>query len=423
LTRPRAAIVVTGSELVRGDRNDLNGPFLARELVSLGLEPGRITIVGDGRNELEEALGEGLRADLCVVTGGLGPTHDDRTVELLAAVTGVPLMVDTGLEREIEAVSRGVAKRLHRPYSDFAAGVRKQATLPEGAESLGLAGTAPGLVLDSGTCAVVVLPGPPSELRRLWPGALQTEPVQRVLRRARRPGRRTLRFYGASESAVAHALTEAGGDGDGVEATICARDFEIHVDLVVEAGAERRADELAQALRSPLERYLFAEDERPVEEIVLAICRSHGLTVATAESCTGGLVAARLTSVPGASDVFRGGVVAYADDVKQSELGVPEPVLRGHGAVSPETAAAMAAGVRARLDADVAVAVTGIAGPGGGTPEKPVGLVYIHAETPDATRGIEFDFPADRESIRRRATVAALHLVRRLLTQSADESV
>jgi nicotinamide-nucleotide amidase len=422
LTRPRAAVVVTGSELVRGDRSDLNGPFLARELVTLGLEPGRVTIVGDGYDELRDALEEALRADLCAVTGGLGPTHDDRTVEALAAVAGVPLVVDAGLEREIEAISRSVAERLHRPYSDFAAGVRKQATLPEGAASLGLAGTAPGLVLDIGTCVVVVLPGPPSELQRLWPAALESAPVRRVLRRAQRPGRRVLRFYGASESAVARTLADAGGAGDGVEVTICARDFEIHVDFVVETGAEGRADELAEAVRRPLERYLFAEDDRPIEEIVLAICRSRGLTLATAESCTGGLVAARLTSVPGASDVFRGGVVAYADDVKLTELDVPAAVLRGHGAVSPEAAAAMAAGARARLGGDVAVAVTGIAGPGGGTPDKPVGLVYIHAETPDGTRGITFDFPADRESIRRRATVAALHLVRRLLAQTVDES-
>jgi nicotinamide-nucleotide amidase len=232
-----------------------------------------------------------------------------------------------------------------------------------------------------------------------------------------------LRFYGASESAVARVLAEAGGDGKGVEATICARDFEIHVDLVVDAGAENRADELATALRAPLERYLFAEDERPVEEIVLALCRSRRLTLATAESCTGGLVAARLTSVAGSSDVFHGGVVAYADEVKRNELNVSEALLRERGAVSPESASAMAAGVRARLGVDVGVAVTGIAGPGGGTPEKPVGLVYIHAETPEASRGIEFNFPADRDSIRRRATVAALHLVRRLLAQGADESV
>jgi nicotinamide-nucleotide amidase len=314
-----------------------------------------------------------------------------------------------------------VAERLRRSYTDFEHGVRKQATLPEGAISLGLAGTAPGMVLDTGHGAVVVLPGPPPELRRLWPRALETGPVQRVLARARPPGRHILRFYGVAESAVAKALADAGGDGDGVEATICARDFEIHVDLLVEPGAETRADELERRLVEPLERYLFTRDERPVEELVLALSRARGWTLAAAESCTGGLLAGRLTSVPGASEVFVGAVVAYANEVKEAQLDVPAPVLAQHGAVSAETAAAMASGARQRLGADVGVAVTGIAGPGGGTPEKPVGLVYVHAESPEASRGLEFSFPADRESIRRRATVAALHLVRRLLSHNRDE--
>ncbi len=406
---------------MRGERKDLNGPFLARELVSRGLEPARITVVGDRPPELEAALREGLEADLCVVSGGLGPTHDDRTVELVASVAGRRLEVDPELERQIEATSRAIAERLRRPYADFAAGVRKQATLPAGAIAIGIVGTAPGLVLQSTTGAVVVLPGPPAELRRLWPLALEAEPVRRILEGARAPGRQVLRFYGVSESAVAEALAGAGGGGNGVEATICARDFEIHVDLVFEPAGEARTHELSAVLRSRLRRHLFAEDERPVEEIVLALCRARGLTLATAESCTGGMVAERLTSVPGSSDVFRGAVIAYADDVKEAELGVPADVLRGYGAVSAETAAAMAAGARARLRADIAVAVTGIAGPGGGTPEKPVGLVYAHAETPETSRGIEFSFPADRESVRRRASVAALHLVRRLVSQSRDD--
>jgi nicotinamide-nucleotide amidase len=423
VSRPRAAVVVTGSELVRGERTDLNGPFIARELVSAGLDLARITIVGDGRPELQGALAEGMRADLCVVSGGLGPTHDDRTVELVAGAAGVGLELDPELERQIEEVSRTIAERLRRPYADFTAGVRKQATVPRGARILGLAGTAPGLVLQSTSAAVVMLPGPPAELRRLWPLALESGPVRDVLARARPPGRRTLRFYGASESAVAQALAEAGGDGDGVEATICARDFEIHVDLVIAPGAEARAEAIAAALRAPLERYLFAEDERTVEEIVLALSRARGLTLATAESCTGGMVATRLTAVPGASAVFRGSVVAYADAVKQSALDVSGAVLREHGAVSPEVAAAMAAGARERLGADVGIAVTGVAGPSGGTADKPVGLVYIHVDTPEVGRGIRFDFPADRESIRRRAAVAALHLTRRLLAPTPDEGV
>ncbi len=423
MDRPRAAILVTGSELVRGERTDLNGPFYARQAVSLGLEPGPITIVGDGPAELREAIAAGLAADLLLVSGGLGPTHDDRTVEIVAAATGRALVVDEALEREIEAVSRGIAERLRRPYADFRPGVRKQATIPEGAIAVGLAGTAPGLVLDAGSCVVVVLPGPPGELRRLWPRALETEPVRRVLARARAPERRVLRFYGASESAVARALAEAGGDGDGVEVTICARDFEIHVDLVAEPGAEERASALVAALRAPLEQYLFAEEERSIQEIVLDLCRARGLTLATAESCTGGMVAARLTDVPGSSDVFLGGVVAYADRVKRSELGVPAELLAAHGAVSAEVAAAMAAGARARLGAQAAVAVTGIAGPGGGSAEKPVGLVFLHALAPGGERAERFELPGDRHAIRARSVVAALHLLRRLLTQSWHEAV
>jgi nicotinamide-nucleotide amidase len=326
--------------------------------------------------------------------------------------------VDPALEAEVEAISRGIAERLRRPYADFEEGVRKQATVPEGAVVVGIAGTAPALVLGSGAAVVVVLPGPPSELRRLWPQALETEAVQAVLARARVPERRVLRFYGASESAVAQALAEAGGEAPGLAATVCARDFEIHVDLVFEAGAEAEAERLAAGLRERVGPYLFAEDDRPVEELVLAACRERGLSLAVAESCTGGLVAARLTSVPGSSDVFRGGVVAYADDVKRNELGVPDELLERVGAVSAEVAAAMASGARERLRADVGVSVTGIAGPGGGTPEKPVGLVYLDAEAPWGGGARELNLPGDRAAIRGRAAAAALHLVRTLLAQS-----
>jgi competence/damage-inducible protein CinA-like protein len=422
--RLRAVVVVTGSELVRGDRTDRNGPFLAAEALRHGLEPARITVVGDAPDELEPALREGLEADACLVSGGLGPTHDDRTVELLARAAGVELVVDEDLEREIEAVSRAVAERLRRPYSDFAPGVTKQATRPASAFSIGLAGTAPGLVFQASTgCVVVVLPGPPGELRRLWPKAVASAPLRELLARTRPPGRRVLRLFGVSESGVAQALEEVGGDGGGVETTICARDFEIHVDLLVDPGAEERADVLEAALAERLERWLFARDERRVEELVLALCRAKGLRLATAESCTGGMVAARLTDVPGSSESFVGGVVAYADEVKRFELGVAEELLAEHGAVSPEVAAAMAEGALARLGADVAVAVTGIAGPGGGTPEKPVGRVHLHAVGPDGSLARMLDFPGDREQVRVRATVTALHLLRALLTGSRDEAV
>jgi nicotinamide-nucleotide amidase len=404
---------------VRGDRNDANGPFLAAELLRLGLEPARITIVGDAVDDLERVLREGLAHDLLVTSGGLGPTHDDRTVELVARAAGLALVVDAEVERAIEERSRTIAERLRRPYADFATGVRKQATVPEGAIVVGLAGTAPALALEAGGCVVVILPGPPRELRALWPRALETAPARALLARATPPERRTLRLFGVSESAVAKALEEAGGDGDGVEATICARDFEIHVDVFAAPGAGPRGAALAERLAAPLAEYLFARDEeKPVEALVLGACRARGLTLATAESCTGGLVAARLTSVPGSSDVVLGGVVSYANEVKVAELGVPVEVLETHGAVSAETAQAMARGVRARLGADVGVAVTGVAGPDGGTPDKPVGLVFLCASGPDGELAASFSLPGDRANVRARATVSALHLVRRLVTKS-----
>jgi nicotinamide-nucleotide amidase len=226
-----------------------------------------------------------------------------------------------------------------------------------------------------------------------------------------------------SESAVARALEEVGGDGSGVEVTICAREFEIHVDILVEPGAEARAEKLDSALVERLEPSLFARDERGVEELVLSLAGARGLTLATAESCTGGMVAARLTGVPGSSASFVGGVVAYADEVKRSELAVPAELLAEHGAVSAEVAAAMAEGARDALGADVAVAVTGIAGPDGGTPEKPVGRVHIHAAGPGGSLVRMLDLPGEREQIRVRATVTALHLLRALLLGSRDEDV
>jgi nicotinamide-nucleotide amidase len=415
---PRAAIVASGSELVRGDRHDRNGPYLAADLLRRGIEPARIVVVGDHAEDLAAAFREGLDHDLLVISGGLGPTHDDRTIELLAEAAGVPLFVDEELAAAIEQRSRLVAARLNRPYADFEHGVRKQATLPQGAEWVGLVGTAPAVVLPRGARRVAVaLPGPPRELQELWPRVCETEPMRRLLARATVPRRRVLRMFGVSESSVAQALAAIGGEGDGVGVTICARDFEIHVDLFVEAGAEARADEIERGLEERAGRFVFSHDERSTAELVLDLLRERGLTLGTAESCTGGLVAARLTDVPGSSEVFRGAVVAYADDVKRDSLGVAEPVLAGHGAVSAETAAAMAAGARETLGVDVAVAVTGIAGPGGGSAEKPVGLVFLHAAGVDGGLARRLDLPGDRETIRLRATVAALHLVRELVTK------
>jgi len=418
VTGVRAAIVASGSELVRGDRSDRNGPYLAADLLRHGVEPSRITIVGDDPADLEGALREGLTHDLLVVSGGLGPTHDDRTIELLARAAGVGLHVEDELETAIDELSRSVATRLQRPYADFVPGVRKQATLPNGSEWVGLVGTAPAVVLPLGDRVAVALPGPPRELQALWPRVCKTQPLRALFARVVAPRRRVLRLFGISESSIAKALADAGGDGDGVDVTICAREFELHIDLFVDPGADARADELEQAFETAAGRYVFSRDERSTAELVVDLLRDRGLTLGTAESCTGGLVAARITDVPGSSDVFLGSIVSYADSVKRDRLGVPDDVLAAHGAVSAETAEAMAAGARAALGVDVAVSVTGIAGPGGGTEEKPVGLVYLHAVGPDGEVSRRLDFPGDRETIRLRAAVAALHLVRRLVTKS-----
>ncbi len=418
MSHPTAVVLVTGSELVRGGRTDENGPFLARELSTRGIEPERVLVVGDRPDALEGAFRESLGAGLVVTSGGLGPTHDDRTVETLARVAGRKLVVDPALEQEIGGVVRVLSERFRRPYEEFESGVRKQATIPEGAESLGLAGTAPGLVLEVEGSVVVVLPGPPGELQRLWARALETATVQSVLEAASRPGHRILRFFGLPESAVARVVERAGGEGEGVDITICAHDLEVQVDLVVQPGAESHADAVQKALAEALPQALFSEDERPVEELVLDLARDQGLTIAAAESCTGGLVAARLTSVPGSSEAFAGGVVAYENRLKRELLGVSDEILSRHGAVSAETASAMAQGAREALGADVGVSVTGVAGPGGGTPEKPVGLVHLHAAAPDADESMELRLPGDRAAVRRRAAASALHLLRRVLAQS-----
>jgi nicotinamide-nucleotide amidase len=397
---------------------DEDGPFLARELSSRGVEPERISVIGDRPEQLEAALRDALELDLVVISGGLGPTHDDRTIELLARAAGRELRVDPGLESEIEGVVRGLAERFRRPYDEFEAGVRKQATLPEGGISLGLAGTAPGVLLQTGSALAIALPGPPGELQRIWRAALERPELQEVFARANNPANGILRFFGLPESAIAGVVAQAGGEADGLEVTICAHDLEVQVDLVIPPGSEAQADRVMQALRAAHPRALFAEDGQAVEAIVLNAAREKGLTIGAAESCTGGLVSARLTSVPGSSDVFVGGLVAYDDRLKLDGLNVPAELLERYGAVSAETAAAMAAGARSTLGADVAVSVTGVAGPGGGTPQKPVGLVFIHAESPDASHGVELHLPGSRDAVRRRGAASALHLLRRLLTQN-----
>jgi nicotinamide-nucleotide amidase len=416
VTAPAAAILLTGNELLRGVIADANASYLAARLEALGLRVVRTLIVGDGIEEVEQGLRDLLpAADLVVTSGGLGPTHDDRTVEAIARAAGVELVLDEDVLGRITAWTDDVAGRLDLDPARFSAGNRKQARIPLGAEVLGLAGTAPGLILAIGDTRVVVLPGVPSELRRLFEDAPAHPALAEVFGRAQPRRRFIVRTYGISESSVADLFTEAGGDPPGVETSICARNYEIEVDVRADQGAEEAAAGLAERLRAGLAEHVFALDERPLAEIVLQLARERGLRLAAAESCTGGMVAAELTSVAGSSEVVAGGAVTYANAVKTALLGVPERLIERHGAVSAEVAEAMARGARERLGADLAVAVTGVAGPGGGTPEKPVGLVYLHADAGWASEGRRMQWPGSRSAVRARATAAALHLLRALL--------
>jgi nicotinamide-nucleotide amidase len=413
LSRPAASILLTGNELLRGVIADQNGPHLAAALERLGFSLRRTLVVGDELADIRAGLRMMLdSADLVVTSGGLGPTHDDRTVEALAQVAGVELVLDQDVLARINRWTDEVAERYGLDRSRFDAGNRKQAQIPAGAEVLGIAGTAPGLVMAVGGSHVVVLPGVPSELRRLWTMAPDHASLAPLFERAHPRRRWLIRTYGIGESHVADLFAEAGGDPPGVETSICARNFEIEIDIRAEAGGEAGAAALSEHMTDALGEFVFATDERTLPEVVLDLLRERGWTAATAESCTGGMVAARLTDVPGSSEAFAGGVVVYSDDLKRRLLGVPAEVLAAHGAVSPETAQAMAAGARERLGADAAVSVTGIAGPGGGTPEKPVGLVYLHVSSPAGEESRTMEVPGERAIVRARAAVAALQLLR-----------
>ncbi len=413
MTRPSAAILLTGSELLRGVISDRNASHLAAQLEKLGVSVDRVVMVGDPIDDIVAALSElTARHELVVTSGGLGPTHDDRTVEALGLVAAAPLSVDESVLAQITAWTDGVAERLGFDPTRFADGNRKQARIPLGGQVLGLAGTAPGLVMAVGRAVVVLLPGVPSELRRLWQMAPTHALVAPLIARATPRQMRMLRTYGIGESHVADLFAAAGGDPDGVETSICARNFEVEIDIRALPGAEQRGKELWQDLRRRLREHVFADDQRPVAEIVLELARRRGWTLATAESCTGGMVGGDLTAIAGSSDVFAGGVVTYSDRLKRELLGVDGELLEHHGAVSAQTARAMAEGARQRLGVDVAVAVTGVAGPGGSGEEKPVGLVYLHVSSPAGELARTTQWGGSRQDVRLRATAAALHAVR-----------
>jgi nicotinamide-nucleotide amidase len=414
--RPSAALLITGQELLLGLVSDANTRFLAHELDALGIELRRVSVVGDEHEEIVAGLRELAGHDLVITSGGLGPTHDDRTVAAVAEVAGAELAVDEQLLETIAAITAAFARRRGTDPALNRDGDRKQALVPRGSTVIPPAGTAPGLLLALGEGHVLVLPGPPRELAVVWGRALELEPILALRARAGTLLRQTLRVYGAGEPAVARAFAAAGGDAGGTRTTICARALEVEVTIRAEPERATALEDLVAGLHAQLGAAIYAEDERPLAEHVLELLRARGLRLAVAESCTAGLVGARLADIPGSSDVLLGGVIAYADDLKRGLLGVPEALLAEHGAVSAEVAQAMAQGARAATGAEVGISVTGVAGPGGGSERKPVGLVFLHVSAPGAERGQEQHLIGDRAQVREWATVAALQLVRTTLS-------
>ena len=418
----RAAIVVTGTEVLTGTIADSNGPWLSERLAELGIDVAHILIVGDRPDDLEAALrfavGEGM--DLIVTSGGLGPTADDLTAEVVARIAGRELRLDEEVEEKIAEVLRGFARRFKFDEEAVREANRKQAMVPEGATPLDPIGTAPGLVVPADGPVVVVLPGPPRELQPMWPAALATEAVADVLARATPLRGYTLRMFGIPESEIAKSLREIEADGvplGEVEITTCLRRGEIEVEVRYRDEAADTADAVREGLRARHERHLFSLDGETIDSQVAKLLADRRLGLA--ESCSGGLMAARITSVPGASAYFAGGVVSYSNEAKTDLLGVDPTLIEAHGAVSPEVAEAMALGALDRFGADIAVAITGIAGPDGGTEEKPVGYVCFHAllaEGPSIAR--DPVIPGGREDVRERSALVGLHLIRMLLTGS-----
>jgi len=411
--------VVTGTELLSGLITDRNGPWLAQRLGELGVEVAHLLCVGDRPEDLAAALrflGD-QRIDLVVTSGGLGPTADDVTAEVVAGFAGVRLELDAAVEQQIASALARFRRGSSFDSEALLAANRKQAMVPRGAQTLNPVGTAPGLVLaiENGP-TVIVLPGPPRELQAMWPMAVATPAARAVLDHARPYESAQLRLFGLPESQIAVTLREVSQTLDltPMEITTCVRHAELVIDIRHRPGAEATRRALIEAIRMQHTHQVFSTDGTSLDDQLAQLLR--GRRIGLAESCTGGLLAARLTARPGASDYVAGGVVAYSNTAKTELLGVPAELIEQHGAVSPEVARAMADGARHRVGANVGVGITGVAGPGGGTDAKPVGYVCICVTTSDGAHlASDPVLPGDRAEIRDRSVTVAMHLVRRVL--------
>ena len=417
-------VVTIGTELLLGHILDTNAAELGATLAAAGVEIVRRTSVGDRPEQIRAAVQEALdRTGFVITTGGLGPTRDDMTKKEVAAIFNKPLVLDAAVLRSLEERFR----RLGRPMP---AVNRTQAEVPAGATVLpNPRGTAPGLWVEDSGRVVVMLPGVPSEMR----GLLAEEVFPRIVARGgggRGGGAsrivvrsRTVRTTGIAESALAELVEPI--EDEITPLTLAYLPSTEGVDLRVTAWglredeAEHRLAATAARLRERAGENYYGGDASDLAAVVLDQLRARELRLAVAESCTGGLLGSRITAIPGSSDVFAGGVVAYDDRVKHELLGVPDALLKAHGAVSEEVVLSMAAGAQRRFGVDATLAVTGIAGPGGGSEEKPVGTVWLAARLGSDARALKRIFPGDRGEIRARSAQAALDLLRRLMDRRA----
>lgn len=406
----RAEIIAIGSELLTPHRTDTNSLWLTGRLNSVGIEVQLKTIVGDDESILEESVRDALRrSEVIISTGGLGPTEDDITRKVFARVIGRQLTLDY-------EVLEGIRERFASRGYQMTPNNERQALIPQGASVLpNPNGTAPGLKMEHEGKLIVLLPGPPRENQPMFDDYVMPE-LERMSRGVR-IAKRVLKVTGLGESALDDMIAPIYKEYTNPTTTILFTDSEIEIHLTstaeTAARAEETAEELAARLEEKLGYYVYSTTGESLEEVVGHRLRIKQFTIATAESCTGGLVAERLTSIPGSSDYFAGGVVSYTNQTKTRLLDVPEEVIEQHGPVSGEVAEAMARGVKARIGATIGVSITGTAGPGGGTDAVPVGTVYIGLADDVVTSNRRLVLMGDRHLVRWRASTVALEMVRR----------
>lgn len=409
---PRAAIVLSGNELLDGRTRDTNGAFLSADLSARGVKVTSILTVADDEERLTAALEYSLAAepDLLVIGGGLGTTHDDLTAACLARALGVSLAEDPTALGLVEERVRWVAERRHLDFEELFPLARRQALLPAGSTPVPPVGVAPGIAARSGPTRIYAYPGVPYEFEAMWRATAERLQAEKFFPDV---AVRIVRMFGIGELQAAPLLEAASHDLLETGINVGRGEVTVRLRYRRDAPADAQASAVVAALEAGAP--VFSSDGRTVDDIVADGLRESGLTLAVAESCTGGLLGARLTERQGSSDYFVGGVISYANEVKMGLLGVPAGMLAQYGAVSEEVAGAMAEGARAATGSGYALAVSGVAGPDGGTPDKPMGLVFVACGGPRRTKVVRGLYPGDRASVRDYSVSAALHLLRREL--------